>query len=232
MRLDLRRLSSEVTALSHTDADVALDRTSLLAYLEGANARTLAAGPIAKAAISEAYVAEYGLEPDEQSCLNFLLFIHADRRSKFTPFGVFSDERYHVVDGNDRIVEGLTQALPRPVEFGMRLVAVRRTPAGRVELTFDTAGGPVSRTHDAVVLAIPFSSLRNVDLDVSLGLVSREARGDRPARLRDERQDDGRLRAPALDCAGQQRRVVLGSRESPDHVGNQPRDGRRPLAAC
>ena len=52
-------------------------------------------------AIEEAYVAEYGREIDEQSCLNFLLFIHADRRSKFTPFGVFSDERYHIVEGND-----------------------------------------------------------------------------------------------------------------------------------
>ena len=116
MRLDLRRLSREVTALSHTDADIDLDRTSLLAYLEGNNGAGLAARPVARAAIIEAYIAEYGLEPDQQSCLNFLLFIHADRRSKFTPFGVFSDERYHLVDGNDRIVDGLTQALLRPVE--------------------------------------------------------------------------------------------------------------------
>ena len=170
MHLDLRRLSREVTALSHTSADVAIDRTSLLAYLDGGNAAGTAAGPIAKAAITAAYIAEYGLEPDEQSCLNFLLFIHADRRSKFTPFGVFSDERYHVLDGNDRIVEGLTRELPRSVELGMTLVAARRTPAGAVELTFDTAGGRTSRVHDAVVLALPFSTLRHVDLDVSLGL--------------------------------------------------------------
>jgi monoamine oxidase len=170
MRLDLRRLSNEVTALSHTEADAALDRTSLLAYLEGANGANLAAGPIAKAAISEAYVAEYGLEPDQQSCLNFLLFIHADRRSKFTPFGVFSDERYHLIDGNDHIVDGLTQGLPRPIEYGMRLVAVRRTPGGAAELTFETHGSVISRTHDAVVLAIPFTTLRTVDLDVNLDL--------------------------------------------------------------
>jgi monoamine oxidase len=132
--------------------------------------RTLPLGLIAKAAISEAYVAEYGLEPDQQSCLNFLLFIHADRRSKFTPFGVFSDERYHLIDGNDHIVEGLTQGLPRPIEYGMRLVAVRRTPAGAAELTFDSDGGLTSRTHDAVVLAIPFTTLRTVDLDASLDL--------------------------------------------------------------
>jgi monoamine oxidase len=168
MRLDLRRLSNEVTALSHTDADRELDRTSLLAYLEGTNGANVAAGPIAKAAISEAYVAEYGLEADQQSCLNFLLFIHADRRSKFTPFGIFSDERYHLVDGNDHIVDGLTQELPRPIEYGMRLVAVRRTPAGAAELTFDS--DPIPRTHDVVVLAIPFTTLRTVDLDVNLDL--------------------------------------------------------------
>ena len=170
MRVDLRRLSNEITALSHTGADEALDRTSLLAYLEGANGAGRAAGPIAKAAIAEAYVAEYGLEPDEQSCLNFLLFIHADRRSKFTPFGVFSDERYHVVDGNDRIVEGLTRALARPVEYGMNLVSVRRTSSGAVQLTFDRRGSIVSRTHEAVVLAIPFTTLRSVDLHANLDL--------------------------------------------------------------
>jgi monoamine oxidase len=170
MRVDLRSLSPEVTALSHTDADVALDRTSLLAYLEGSNGAGLAAGPIAKAAIVEAYVAEYGLEADEQSSLNFLMFIHADRRSKFTPFGVFSDERYHVIDGNDRIAEGLTSALARPVEYGMMLVAVRRTAAGRVELTFQTGGGTVTRAHEAAVIAVPFTILREVDLHPSLDL--------------------------------------------------------------
>jgi monoamine oxidase len=171
MRLDLRKLSTEVTALAHTDADVTLDRTSLLAYLGGANSARRAAGSIAKAAIIAAYIAEYGLEPERQSCLNFLLFVHSDRRSKFTPFGVFSDERYHVIDGNDRIVSGLAQALPRPVELGMMLKAVRETAGGSIDLTFDTPGGAVTRRHDAVVLAIPFTTLRDVELAVNLDLV-------------------------------------------------------------
>jgi len=86
MRVDLRRMSQEVTAASHTDDDAALDRTNLLAYLEGGDGTGLAAGPIVKEAIDQAYVAEYGLGPEEQSCLTFLLFIHADRRTKFAPF--------------------------------------------------------------------------------------------------------------------------------------------------
>ena len=79
-----------------------------------------------------------------------------------------------MVDGNDRIVEGLAQALPRPVELGMRLRAVRETSSGRVELTFETPAGVVSRTHDAVVLAIPFTMLRNVKLDANLDLSGEE----------------------------------------------------------
>ena len=171
MHVDLRTMSNEPTALNHSSADVMLDRTSLSEYLNGANGAKRAAGSIANAAIRAAYIAEFGLEPEQQSCLNFLGYIHADRRSNFTPFGIFSDERYHVLDGNDRIVSGLAQALPRPVEFGMKLGGVRETAAGRIELTFDTPGGVVSRTHDAVVLAIPFTTLRGVALDIDLDRV-------------------------------------------------------------
>jgi len=167
MHADLRRLSAEVTASSPTADDVILDNTSLAAYLDGDNAAGVAAGPVARAAITSAYLGEYGLETGEQSCLNFLLFIHADRRSKFTPFGVFSDERYHVVDGNDRIAERLTQSLLRPVDLGRRLVAARRTSSGAIQLSFET-GTPA--THDIVVLAMPFSVLRHVALNSNLGI--------------------------------------------------------------
>ena len=169
LHADLRRLSGEVTALSPTPTDVAVDNTSLAAYLDGANSLGVAAPPIAKSAITSAYLGEYGLETDEQSCLNLLMFIHADRRSKFTPFGVSSDERYHLADGNDGIVAGLTAALP-PVRLGMRLVAVRRTAIGAIELTFDGPGAPPPRTHDVVVLAMPFSVLRGVALHANLGV--------------------------------------------------------------
>ncbi len=170
MRIDLRRLSQEVTATSHTPDDVALDRTNLRAYLEGHNGAGVPAAPLAKAAIIAAYEAEYGLAAHEQSCLNFLLFIHADRRSKFTPLGVFSDERYHLVDGNDRITEGLTRELPGQITYDSRLVRVRRLSDGRIELTFQTNTGIVVKTHDDAVLAVPFTLLREVELDTSLAI--------------------------------------------------------------
>jgi monoamine oxidase len=165
MRDDLRRCSGAPTADHHNDFDVVLDNTSLAEYLVSRGA-----GPIVRQAVEAAYMAEYGLETDEQSCLNFLLFIHADRRSKFTPFGVFSDERWHVVGGNQQIAEGLRSGLPQPLRLGQRLRRAEKTSSGRVRLTFATAAGSVSFDYDHVVLAVPFTILREVDLRPSLGL--------------------------------------------------------------
>ncbi len=169
MHVDLRASSGAPTALAHNDADVALDHTTLLDYLDGANGTATPAGPIARAAIIAAYEAEYGLTADRQSSLNFLLFIHADRRSKFTPFGVFSDERWHVVEGNDRIASGLAEALAGRIRYGHRLVAIRKV-GGRIELTLKVGNRTVTRTHDAAVITVPFTVLRDVDLDADLGL--------------------------------------------------------------
>jgi monoamine oxidase len=165
MRNDLRALSPEPTADDHTDADFALDQISLAEYLDSRGA-----GPVIRQAVGAAYLAEFGLELDQQSALNLLLFIHADRRSRFMPFGVFSDERYHVVEGNDRIASGLAADLPRPVRAGHTLTQVSRRSDGRIELTFATAGAPVVAAVDHVVLTLPFSVLRGVVLALSLAL--------------------------------------------------------------
>jgi monoamine oxidase len=164
MRDDLRTVG-QPTADSHTDADAILDFTSLREYLE-----TRGAGSIAKKSIEQAYIAEYGLEIDQQSCLSFLLFIHADRRSKFRPFGVFSDERYHIIGGNEQIVEGLRNRLNEQIQLGMKLVKASKNGVGEIDLTFENGFGTITKTFDAVVSAIPFSILREVTLDASLGL--------------------------------------------------------------
>jgi monoamine oxidase len=165
MRPDLRASSGSPTADAFNAADSALDQTTLADYLASRGC-----GPNARKAIEAAYLAEYGRPASEQSSLNFLLFIHADRRSKFTPFGVFSDERFHVVEGNDAIATGIAARLPREPELGMRLEAVRRAASGGVELTFRAGNKSVVRRHDRAVLAIPFTVLRTVHLDASLEL--------------------------------------------------------------
>jgi monoamine oxidase len=138
---------------------------NLREYLE-----TRGAGRLIKAVIDVAYTTDYGLAIDRQSSLNFLFFIHADRRSKFTPFGIFDDERYHVIGGNQQIPAGLAARLGSQIRYGMTLLQARKTTAGRVELTLQRGSSTVSAAYDAVVFAIPFSVLREVELDASLGL--------------------------------------------------------------
>lgn len=86
------------------------------------------------------------------------------------PFGVFSDERYHLVDGNDGIASGLAARLSRPVELGLKLTRVRRIPDGRIELVFKQGSQTVTRRHQFAVLTLPFSVLRGVELDAGLQL--------------------------------------------------------------
>jgi monoamine oxidase len=165
LRGDLQQMTAEPTADVHNDFDATLDRMNIAEYLASRGA-----GRLITQALGEAYVAEYGLELEEQSALNMLLFIKVDKRSRFMPFGVFSDERYHVVEGNDAIAQGIADGLARPVELGRRLVRVRKTPGGRIELTFASGNRTETRTHDFAVLGLPFSVLRGVELDASLGL--------------------------------------------------------------
>ncbi len=164
MRDDLRSVG-EPTADGFTPAEAALDRVSLAEYLD-----TRGAGPLIRQVIEQTYDIEYGIPIGEQSCLAFLNFIHADRRSRFQPYGVFSDERFHVVTGNEGIVRGLHASLARPAALGHRLVRVARTASGLVELTLRAGSRSVVRTYDAAVITVPFSVLRGVELHPSLAL--------------------------------------------------------------
>src|SRR5262245_52018485 len=162
---DLRILSKAPTADVNTSIDMAFDNMSIEEYLD-----TRGAGALLKAALGEAYVAEYGRELGEQSSLNLLLFIKVDKRSRFMPFG-HSDERFHLVGGNDAIAQHLAAELPQPVQQGLLLVGVQKLADGRIELTFKQGAATIVRAHDFVVLTIPFSVLRGVSLDdVSLGI--------------------------------------------------------------
>jgi monoamine oxidase len=52
----------------------------------------------------------------------------------------------------------------------MELVRAGKNARGEIELVFKNSARTVSKTYDAVVFAIPFSTLREVELEGSLGL--------------------------------------------------------------
>ena len=112
-----------------------------------------------------AYTTEMGLECDEQSALNLLTFIGTDVDA-FKVFGE-SDERSHVRGGNDLVPKTLAARMDDAIETGHALEAVRSDGDG-FALSFrkGTATREVRAQH--VVLALPFTLLRKVRIDVDM----------------------------------------------------------------
>jgi len=93
-----------------------------------------------------------GLDSSRQSSLNLILPIS-------------SDERFHTQGGNEQIPAAIAKSLPAgTLNLGWRLQAVVANSDKTVTLTFSTPSGMEEATFDFVILALPFSVLRKLDL--------------------------------------------------------------------
>lgn len=159
---DLASLSGDgdVTAAQPNGGE-ALDRISIAAWLD----RNGVTGWI-RDLIDIGYTTEYGLEIGEQSALNLLLMIEGSADS-FEIFGE-SDERFHVRGGNDRITTAIASRLSRDVETGTVLESLSQRFDGTYAASFNRDGYAFSVAAPHVILTLPFTMLRNVDLRVEL----------------------------------------------------------------
>ena len=111
-----------------------------------------------------AYTIEYGAECNVQSALNLIYLLGYNSPGQFTLFGQ-SNEKYRVRGGNDQIVTRLASLLGSQIITDQALVALHRNPAGTYTLTFQISDQFTDVIADHVVLALPFSILKNsVDL--------------------------------------------------------------------
>jgi monoamine oxidase len=165
---DLETLNTrDITYHTPSPHAIQLDRMSLAEYLEAEPI-----SPLINQLVRVAYVTEFGRDPESQSCLNMLFLIGAEV-GKWSTYGL-SDERYHVVGGNDQIPKKLAEKLNQRIVFGTVLESIRATDAGyRVSLRQDNTS--LERTYSRVLLTMPFSVLRQVELAVELPPVKRQA---------------------------------------------------------
>ena len=161
-----RMLTDMESADEDEDAFSELDETSLADYLDEVVPK--ADYPELHAVLTSAYRGEFGLETDKQSALNLIYLIGSDEPDPFRIFGE-SDERYHIHEGSDAIATGLASALADRVRIGRRLVALSEGDKG-YDLTFGGGSGEGGETVKAehVILALPFSTLRDVTIEVEL----------------------------------------------------------------
>jgi len=112
---------------------------------------------------------EYGGPPDQESALNLVYLLGFDG-SGYQPtqhpqlYG--SNEKWQIQGGNDQLITGLVARLPEgTVHFEHRLVALRENSDRSYTCTFARDRALMEFEADQVVLAIPFTTLREVDLD-------------------------------------------------------------------
>ena len=110
-----------------------------------------------------AYNIEFGLLTEEQSSLALVDMITTDLSEPFQMFGE-SDEVYRIKGGSSALINALVAALENKIEMkqGYALTELDHK-GGKIVTSFDAPGGSTkSESFDSVILALPFTKLRQV----------------------------------------------------------------------
>jgi len=146
---------------SFTPAGYALDHLSIFDWIEsrvpGGHASSM--GQL----LDVAYNIEYGNVTTEQSSLNLIYLLGFQPiPGDFRIFGA-SDERYHMLGGNQRLPSAIKGALPPgSVQLNTALTGIVLNTDGTYALTLKQSGGRSTVVADRVIMAIPFSVLRTL----------------------------------------------------------------------
>ncbi len=169
-----QRIAVDATALGaavdyqSANADARrIDALSMDAYLDQIGCRGWL-----RDLIETAFVSELGLDVQQQSALNL-----ARRVSQGGVLDVLGgrSRRFVVKGGNGGIVRAIAERIGGQIQFEKTLREIKQR-AGAYVLTFDRGADSADEVvADMVVLAIPFSTLREVKLDLALPDAKRSA---------------------------------------------------------
>jgi monoamine oxidase len=136
-----------------------LDKMSLKAYLDQFRGK---AEEWVIDLLNVAYIGEFGLEPDELSCLHLVDYIYTDMSKPFSIFGP-SDQAFRIKGGSSALINALVIALKDKADMrlGYALTALD-VQDEKIAMTFDAPGGTKTESFDTVILSLPFTRLRKV----------------------------------------------------------------------
>ncbi|MBV8067839.1 MAG: FAD-dependent oxidoreductase, partial [Candidatus Eremiobacteraeota bacterium] len=144
-----------------TPAGRALDHTSVAEWID-ANVPGGISSKIG-ALLANGCIGEFGADPDRQSALNLIYLLGFEKRNQFNIDG--SVEALHVVGGMDQIATQMATALtPSAIRCNAPLIALRERSDGTLTCAFASEHRTIELSADYVCLAIPFTTLRSVDL--------------------------------------------------------------------
>ncbi|QIL75230.1 flavin monoamine oxidase family protein [Hymenobacter sp. HDW8] len=161
---DIRALPGTITYDKLTPAVVRFDQLSIAQYFD-----SLGMTGLIRELLDVAYLTEYGREVNDQSAINFLYLFSADtHKGSFDIFGE-SDERYKIQGGNQRLTDALAEQLNGQITLQHKLVKLAQNTTGQYVLSFERPQASILNVvADYVVLTLPFTVLRNIDIQVAL----------------------------------------------------------------
>ncbi len=151
-------LETRIKADSDSDYFNTIDQQSITDWLNKQN--DIAAE--LKQLIKIAYTGEFGLEAEKQSAISLLYFIDPESSDEFKIFGD-SDERYHIKNGNDQMAIGMASHLIRKPFLEHRLKKIQKLD-NKYQLSFVNQSNFDQTRYDLVVIALPFTTLRLIDI--------------------------------------------------------------------
>jgi monoamine oxidase len=162
VKKDLNSAPFPTTYNSFTPEGQALDNLSLYKWIETRvpGGHTSRMGRL----LDVAYNIEYGNVTTEQSSLNLVYLLGFQPiPGQFRIFGA-SDERYHIEGGNERLPQAIYGALAAgTVELNTALTGIlHNSSTNKYTLTLNKGGATRTEVFDRVIMAIPFSVLRNI----------------------------------------------------------------------
>lgn len=141
-----------------TPEAIKLDNTSLATYIY-----SLSCANWLKELLTAAFIAEYGLDCEEQSTINMLDMIDTDTSKGFKVFGE-SDERYRIKGGNSKIIEGLEKKIGSDkIMKNYEVAAIIENEDSTYTINFKNQDTVIAKS---IACTIPFSILRTINLQL------------------------------------------------------------------
>lgn len=141
-----------------TDAAKKLDNLPLSDYIKNLNCAKWM-----KELLVAAFVAEFGLDCEQQSTINLLDIIDTNTDDGFKVFGS-SDERYRISGGNSKVIEGLVNKVGEDkIEKNYEVKSVIEQKDGTYLIAFSNEETVQAKV---VVCTIPFTILRKLKLEL------------------------------------------------------------------
>ena len=111
---------------------------------------------------------EYGMEASQQSAINFLIMFDAPKvtDTKYELFG--SDhEVFKIKGGSQHLTDTLTKKVQKNIRLQHQLQSITQDKNG-ISLTFNNQGKKLILPADHVIMTLPFSVLRKIELNIEM----------------------------------------------------------------